>query len=821
MLLLMSLVLAGVIPGTTNQQAIVRGSVIDAGSGRPVPGAVVRTNELSVTTDAAGRFRIAVAAGDALLVVTADGYLTESSSVAVHVTGIDIEIRLVRQPQVTEAITVTGARETRAASREVTPLEVTTVAGAADNIFRVLQTLPGVAAADEFGSRLSVRGGGPDQNLTLMDGVEIYNPYRLFGLTSAFNPETIQRFELTAGGFSAKYGDRLSSLLVVENRRGDRSSAIAGSVTLGLTDANIVAEGRVPGVATASWLVTGRRTYYDIIAEPIVDTDLPSFGDLQTNLVWEPRAGRRVTVFGLTSRESADARLERDVAGERFGLRSNTSNSVAAISFATALGTKASSATIVSWYRNREIFDVDAGFRNESRRANRPDDDAVPMAAVAFARTLGVRDLALRQELSITAAPAHIIDTGFEIHGLRTEWSWRIVGDRNPHEANASTMFGGSALPAVLDSNARARRAGAWVTDRWALTPRLQLEPGVRVDWSGLAAEVLVSPRLALSATAAGVRWRAAGGLFTQSPGYEKLLQSDYFVDLTGASALGLRSERAWHGLAGAERRFTSGLVARVEGYYKRFDRLVMGRLETPQEVAARIGGYDFPETLIGSVPIGARVTSIPSNTGRGRAFGVDVYLAREQVSPSDRWSGWLSYTLGKSEIAAYQRRFPFDYDRTHALSAVMNYRLRASLDLAATIRAQSGFPYTPAIGVRAAATPDEDDRDGDGNTAELAPQLDREGLLVWEADMGDVNNMNAGRLPPFVRVDVRVTFRPRWAAGRWQFYIDVINVLNRRNAGSLEPVLEYDAGAEKPRVASRSEGGLPLLPSLGIRYRF
>src|SRR6187549_1900766 len=73
------------------------------------------------------------------------------------------------------------------ATLPVKPGEVLTVAGSADNVFRALQTLPGVAATDEFGSRLAVRGGSPDQNLTVMDGVEIHNPYRLFGLTSAFN----------------------------------------------------------------------------------------------------------------------------------------------------------------------------------------------------------------------------------------------------------------------------------------------------------------------------------------------------------------------------------------------------------------------------------------------------------------------------------------------------------------------------------------------------------------------------------------------------------------------------------------------------------
>ena len=121
-----------------------------------------------------------------------------------------------------------GAEEAPAPPQVVlAPAAVQRVAGAGDNVFHALQTLPGVSATEDWGSRLSVRGGGPDQNLTVMDGVEIHNPYRLFGITSAFNPEITDRFELTAGGFGAKYGDRLSSILLVDNRQGTTTRRLA------------------------------------------------------------------------------------------------------------------------------------------------------------------------------------------------------------------------------------------------------------------------------------------------------------------------------------------------------------------------------------------------------------------------------------------------------------------------------------------------------------------------------------------------------------------------------------------------------------------
>jgi hypothetical protein len=725
-----------------------------------------------------------------------------------------------------EAVSVQGpagqAASAAPSTIEVSPLEVRSVAGAGENVFHVLQTLPGVSAVNDFDSRLSVRGGGPDQNLTLMDGVEIHNPYRLFGLTSAFNPETVESFELTAGGFSAKYGDRLSSILVIENRAGTEQRRLTGSSSLSFVDGNIVSEGKLPGAANGSWLVTGRRTYYDLIAEPFVNTDLPGFTDVQAKVVWSPRPGQRLTLFGLSSREKTDADFEDDADGERFRLQSGTHNDLAALSFSSPIGMRASSKTTVSWYRNRETIDFDGAFSDGARRANRPDDEAQPLSSIVFTREVDVRDVAVRNETIIKASEAHLLETGFESHTLQTGWGWTITGDRNPNEANGSSALGGAGLPSLLDSSRSAWRAGAWLTDRWTLTPRLRVEPGLRLDWSGLAGEVVPSPRMALVADLnSGMRLRLAGGLFTQSPGYEKLLQSDYFVDLSNADAVGLRSERAWHGLVGLERNFGPGLLARAEGYYKRFDRLIVGRLETADELAARVATYDFPLNLADQRPNVPQITSLPGNDGTGRAYGVELFLARQARSPTDRVSGWLSYTWGRAETTAYGRTYLSDYDRPHALSLVANYRLSRLIELGTTVRAQSGFPYSVPIGVRVAAVADTGDIDGDGNVTELVPQRDALGLPVWTADYGAASNLNSGRLPVFARVDLRVTFRPQWQDSRWQLYVEVINLLNRRNAGSLETELLYDPTSDRPRVTTTRDGSLPLLPSLGVRFRF
>jgi hypothetical protein len=778
-------------------------------------------------SDAQGRFAIAgLAPGRYVVTAQRSGFAPARMTDVVIAAGSErtIAIEMTIAP-LNETVSVRVAPDevrTTPSTIDVAPTEVRSVAGAGENIFHVLQTLPGIVAVNDFDSRLSVRGGGPDQNLTMMDGVEIHNPYRLFGLTSAFNPETVERFELSAGGFSAKYGDRLSSILVIDNRAGNGARRLTGSTSMAFTDANVVTEGRIGGGAGGSWLVTARRTYYDLVAERIVDTDLPGFTDLQAKVAVSPRAGQRLTFFGLTSRERTDALFDGDNDDETLKLLTDTNNDLASVSYALPVGTRTSSTTTVSWYRNTEFLDFDGDFRTESRRSNRPDEEGQPLSNVLFTRTAAVRDIAVRQEFVIRAASAHLLETGFEHHALDTDWGWRIPGDRNADEPNGSSAFGGAGLPSSLDSRRSSRRAGAWLSDRWSITPRLTAEPGVRIDWSGLSGEALASPRIAVSAdVGAGMSLRVAGGLFTQSPGYEKLFQSDYFVDLENADTRGLRSERAWHGVVGVQRRFEPGITARVEGYYKHFDRLIVGRLETDEEFAARLATYDFPADLGDQLPRAPQVTSIPGNDATGRAYGVEFYVARPAVSTSDRLTGWASYTLGRAETTAYDRTYAADYDRAHALSLVANYRLSRLIEIGTTVRAQSGFPLTTPLGVVVAAVADTLDADRDGNVTELVPQRDADGLLVWTPDYGDARNFNSGRLPAFVRVDVRATFRPRWQNNRWLLYAEVINVLNRENVGNLETELVYDPGSDRPGLTVASSETLRLLPSIGVRFKF
>ena len=806
-------------PAAAVSERTIAGVVVDADSQAPISGAEVTSGAARAVTDPAGRFALRVPAGAADLLVVAPGFFPLVTTLDVAVADVTAaELSLARDAGFATSVAVVGSAPTAAPAAEtIAPVQVLRTPGALDNIYRTLQTLPGVAATQEFSSRLSVRGGSPDQNLTMMDGVEVHDPYRLFGLTSAFNPETIQRFELATGGFSAKYGDRLSSLLVVENRDGRTGQGMMnGSASLSITDANVVLEGGLPKGAKGSWLVTGRRTYYDLIAERITDQDFPAFQDLQARASWAPSAGTRVTLFSLTSRQAAALEIDEDDARGQF--QDDTDNDLAWLRVDASLGTRGQSHTIFGFSDTRSTFAVDAAFQNTSQRSNAPDDDSIGTANVIFERGLGVKDLSVRQELA-WALGAHVVETGFEAHRLSTAQRYEIVGDRNPVAANGSSVQGGAGLPDLLVSAKNATRGGAWLQDTWQAASRLSLQTGLRLDRAGITGETRLSPRLSATVAPDGAtRVIGAAGLYTQSPGYEKLAQSDYVLDFTSPEVRSLRSERAWQGSLGVERELGAGVTLKVEGYYKRFTDVLIGRLEPEAERQARLARYDFPSALQADIPASPLITTIPTNDGRGRSYGFDVFLNRPG---GGRLTGWTSYTWGKAEREAYGRRYPFEYDRRHAFTLVSSYAFTPRWELAATTRIASGFPRTAPLGVRVAGRDDTLDLDADGSTDEILPARDARGLLEYTVDFGGVGNLNGARLPLFARVDARVTWRPRGAAGRWELYAEVINLLDRQNAGAFDPELVYDATSDRPAIVEQRDQAIPRLPTLGVRFRF
>ncbi|NOY06475.1 MAG: TonB-dependent receptor plug domain-containing protein, partial [Chlorobi bacterium] len=209
--------------GNAQDTKSIKGIVVNERN-EPLAGAnvVLLRTRFGAIADEAGKFIIRnVPKGSYTLRVSMVGY--DSKEIRNVVPGEAQMLRIVLReaPIKTGTVEVTSRRmersqsDTRTSVQALKPREVKNLPGAAEDVLRSLQALPGVLSPNDFSSQLIIRGSGPDQNLILMDEVEIFNPYRLYGVVSMFNPETVSEISLITGGFPAKYGDRLSAVLDV------------------------------------------------------------------------------------------------------------------------------------------------------------------------------------------------------------------------------------------------------------------------------------------------------------------------------------------------------------------------------------------------------------------------------------------------------------------------------------------------------------------------------------------------------------------------------------------------------------------------------
>ena len=244
------------------------------------------------------------------------------------------------------------------------------------------------------------------------------------------------------------------------------------------------------------------------------------------------------------------------------------------------------------------------------------------------------------------------------------------------------------------------------------------------------------------------------------------------------------------------ERALTSSVTARVEAYVKTFDRLIVGRLETPAETAARVAPYAFPAEIASSVPSAPIITTNPVNGATGRAYGFDVYVEKPPQSRRDRLSGWASYTFGVANITSYGRQYPFDYDRRHSVSVVGT--VLAVAPARCRRHASSGVRLSDHAGGRRS-------RGGDARRRRQPGAVDGcpKGLYIWSVDRGGVGNLNTARLPAYARLDLRVTFNPKKVTGRWQIYVEIFNVLNRKHGSTISYDLRHDPSSDRPRLVS------------------
>ena len=732
--------------------------LVRADTSEPTPAsrasvAIVGTS-IAATTGADGRFLLAPApVGARTLRVRLPGYrmadrpiqLRDGDTVRVEVV-LERSVQLL-SPLRTDAQRTDAELFTSRPSISTTVIDAMAMSGVPSigerDVVRTVQLLPGVTARNDFNTGLTVRGGEADQNLVLLDGFPLYNPFHLGGLFSTFMDATVGSIELLTGAFPARYGGRMSSVLDVRSAEEVRPG-VHTTADLSALGATARFAGAIDG-GRGTWSIAGRRTYADAVQSIFTDDVFPyRFHDLQGHASYLIGTGTRVSVTAYQGRDVLDANLAE--------------------------------------------FEADSVL-SKSNRGRWAFDWGNQMLGVVIAKDLGERTT-IEQRVS-TSGFSTRLDLGSgasmqrsEVRDVRASGVLRVRGDVHDrsigYELAAQRIRYSSGSPqtetTTFDLTQRPVTGALWIDDLWQLSPRWLVEGGLRAEalsgrqWAALSPRLslkyFVSPQVALTAGTGRVTQTmhslAGDGALRY---FDVWLASDSFVPVA----------TAWHWVAGAERRVGDVGSVRVEGFLKRYDRVLEA---DPSEDPQRRGD----EFL----------------SAKGSAFGVDM-LARWQLKSGA--TGWITYSYGVSRRERDGRTWAPGSDRRHDLNVVATrpfskYRVGARFNLA------TGTPYTPIVG---------------GVTRRVYdPALDRWGTgdpEILIESLGGVHNSE--RFPVTHRLDLDVSRELVVRGATVAPYVSVVNAYNAKNVF----VYLYKYSTDQPTRRAISQ--FPILPSAGVRVAF
>lgn len=766
--LLALIFLGGLLSNATGQSAVVRGNVYDDQSGDPIPFAAVQLSGsgLGATTDESGFFTLTdVPAGTWNLQVSYLGYAPMDTILTVE-DGRIYYRRISLAPTALDLETVdVSARRERARStvnmsvRRLEPAEIAilpSISGEPD-IAQYLTVLPGIVSSGDQGGQLFVRGGAPSQTRVLLDGLTIYNPFHSIGLFSVFESEAIQSVDVLTGGFQADHGGRLSAVLDIKTRTGNKKNW-HGLVSASPFQARTLIEGPIVPSTDArpnsvSVLLTGKYGYldetspilYPYAAERAIlasegnsaeSAGLPfSYGDLYGKISFSGNTGSELDVFGL---HFTDAFSVPEIAS-------------------------------LNW----QVSGGGANFRLVPPNANVVVDGVVGYTDYlttleeesAGPRTSGVVSYTAQLHFTYFGAASEL-RYGLDFHGFNTDFSFDNPLGQTVQQRDFTSEIAGYARYQV--------RAGSWI-----------LEPGLRMHYYAAQSQLSPEPRLGVKFLASDrMRFKAAGGLYSQNvlgtTNEEDVV--NFFVgflagpqgQLTqpdGRTASG-NLQRAVHGLAGWEYDVTDRLQVQAEGYYKGFQQLI--NLNRTKEQ-----GSD-PDFLVET----------------GEAYGVE--LTAEYRSSS--WYLWAAYALAWTERDDGSQIYPTVYDRRHNLNLLGAYSWgdRKAWRASARWNLGSAFPFTQTVGFYQDIPP----RD----------LLRGQSVLTGNFPLGVLlsNERNGGRLSAYHRLDLsvqRTFFLNDSGDSRLEMIASVSNVYDRPNVFYVD------------RITNDRVDQLPILPSLTAAF--
>ena len=666
--------LAVTLPATA-QKVIVSGYVTDAGSGERMIDATVyeKASYAGTTTNNYGFFSLPLPPGKAEIIVSYLGY--DALTADVNLTRDTVmNFSLTMSSSEIDAVTITATgRQSKVESAQMSMIDIPVekflrlpvIFGEAD-VLKVIQLLPGVQSGTEGSTGIYVRGGGPDQNLFLLDGVPVYNASHLFGFMSVFNPDAMKSVQLYKGGFPARYGERLSSVVDIRMKEGNEKE-FHGNFAIGLVSSKLSLEGPIIKDKTA-FIISARRTYYDVLAQPFIiaanrNNDTKNTGgyyfyDLNTKINHRFSEKSRLYLSSYLGRDRAYTRSKNepdyyDENNDRYEYEDNYGlgwgNIITSLRWNYLISNKLFSNTTLTY--SKYNFDVDIKSSATNLTTNEEELNH-------FKYFSGIEDLGAKIDFDYYLSTRHSVKFG-------TGYTWHFFKPGvttyryDPMEESTviDTTFG--------DVKIRANEVILYAEDNFDVTPRIKMNAGIRMSLFNVqdTSYFVFQPRLS-------VRYLVNDDL-SFKVSYSKMAQ---FVHLLTTSTVSLPTD-LWLPVT---RRFeppVSHQVAMGSGF------MLPGKLEVTAEAF-----YKTMDNLIEykeGASFGGTGSGWESKVekGRGWAYGAEIMLEKNY----GKLTGWIGYTLSwterQFENLNFGRVFPAKYDRRHDISVAATYKFSNRVD--------------------------------------------------------------------------------------------------------------------------------------------
>ncbi len=586
------------------------------------------------------------------------------------------------------------------------------------DVLKALQLLPGVSGGLEGTSGFYVRGGSPDQNLILLDGVPVYNASHVGGIFSTFNADAVKDVRLTTGGFPARFGGRLSSILEITMKEGNNQD-FHGEGGIGIIASRLTLEGPIKK-GTTSFMVSGRRTYIDALIAPFaaiqqraaglepVDFSL-YFYDLnaKVNHKFSEKDRLYFSIYGgsdVFSVKNTSKLNNGDTYSNSAGF--NWGNVTSALRWNHLFSDKLFANTTITYSNYQFNFPIE--------QSNSVGGNTTGFSAKY---TSGIEDWAGKIDFDYSPNLNHFVRFGTNVthHVFKPEAT--AVKFTQNSQAAIDTVLGLAAIPAYEIS--------AYGEDDWQITKNFKANFGIHVSAFAVDKEFYnsVQPRLGLRyLLPQGVALKAS---FTTMTQYIHLLVNEGIglpTDLWVPSTKNIKPENAWQAAVGGAMTVAKDYELTAELYYKRMTNLV-----SYTEGASFLGANGWQE----------RVTQ-----GNGTAYGLELMFQKK----TGNTTGWVGYTLSRSERQFEQINFgkvyPFKYDRTHDFELVIMHKFNENIQLSGSWQYSTGAALSLPLLKHQGFTPPN--------------------MMDYQAPITYYGEKNSYRMPDFHRLDISVEFHKR-----------------------------------------------------------